>query len=535
MSRARVTAVLACIPVIALSAALVLRPGVRAGADAAAPQAATLALVPVGTELTYQGQLTEGGALVSGTYDFTFELFAAGTGGAALASTTLDDVGVADGIFSVGLDFGSAQFKGDARFLEIAVRAGDSSGAYATLTPRQALTAVPYALALPGLYTLANGASPSVIGGHPANIVAASVVGAVLAGGGAEGEGHYVGADFGAIGGGSSNTVTGKYATVGGGYRNLGRSDSSTVAGGWDNSAEAYGVSVGGGSNNRGSGDRAVIGGGYSNATAGELAVIGGGSFNNVAARLATIAGGSHISVTGQSAAVGGGESITVTGKWATVPGGSGNLASADYALAAGRLARAQHQGAFVWADSQDQPFSSAQENELAARATGGVRLVLAVDASGNPTWVCSLASGGSWACSSDRNLKTDLAETNGLEVLENLDEVTIYTWSARDDPASVSHIGPMAQDFHAAFGVGKDDVSISTIDLDGVALAAIQGLHRIVQEQDEEIDALRQSVAQLDARLAALEAAAPASAGVATDRAGDRRALGTRAAPTGR
>ena len=71
------------------------------------------------------------------------------------------------------------------------------------------------------------------------------------------------------------------------------------------------------------------------------------------------------------------------------------------------------------------------------------------------------------------------------------------YNYKSQD--ASIRHIGPMAQDFYAAFGVGRDEGFISTIDRDGVALAAIQGLHEIVKEKDAEIVAL-------EARLAALE-----------------------------
>ncbi len=63
----------------------------------------------------------------------------------------------------------------------------------------------------------------------------------------------------------------------------------------------------------------------------------------------------------------------------------------------------------------------------------------------------------------------------------------------------SARHIGPMAQDFHAAFGVGEDDRYISTVDASGVALAAIQGLSQILQDKDAEIH-------ELNARLSSLE-----------------------------
>ena len=101
-------------------------------------------LAPVGTAFTYQGKLIDGGAPANGTYDFTFALYDALSGGAQVGSTiTLGDVTVTDGLFTVQLDFG-AVFDGTAFYLEIGVRPG-SGGAYTTLAPRQALTAAPYA------------------------------------------------------------------------------------------------------------------------------------------------------------------------------------------------------------------------------------------------------------------------------------------------------------------------------------------------------------------------------------------------------
>jgi len=67
-----------------------------------------------------------------------------------------------------------------------------------------------------------------------------------------------------------------------------------------------------------------------------------------------------------------------------------------------------------------------------------------------------------------------------------------------------------MAQDFHAAFGVGETDTHITTVDADGVALAAIQGLHARLRERDAVIDALAVRNADLEARLAAIEARLP-------------------------
>jgi predicted small secreted protein len=101
---------------------------------------------PLGTGFTYQGRLTDGGIPANGAYDFEFELYDAASGGTTLGTLTVGNATVTDGLFTVQLNFGAEVFTGDARWLEIGVRPGDSSGAYTALSPRQALTAAPYAL-----------------------------------------------------------------------------------------------------------------------------------------------------------------------------------------------------------------------------------------------------------------------------------------------------------------------------------------------------------------------------------------------------
>jgi hypothetical protein len=101
----------------------------------------------VGTAFTYQGQLSDGGEPADDTYDFQFELHDHLTSDSQVGSTLYaHNKPVTDGLFTVQLDFGSGVFDGEARYLEIGVRAGDSTGSYTTLTPRQELTAAPYAL-----------------------------------------------------------------------------------------------------------------------------------------------------------------------------------------------------------------------------------------------------------------------------------------------------------------------------------------------------------------------------------------------------
>jgi hypothetical protein len=107
----------------------------------------TYAQGPVGTAFTYQGRLTDGGSPANGAYDFSFNLYSVPSGGAALAAPNgKNDVTVTNGLFTVTLDFGSNVFNDQARYLDIWVRPGSSSGGYTALAPRQRLLPTPNAL-----------------------------------------------------------------------------------------------------------------------------------------------------------------------------------------------------------------------------------------------------------------------------------------------------------------------------------------------------------------------------------------------------
>lgn len=122
-------------------------------------------LAQLGTNLTYQGQLKLSGAPAEGTFDLRFRLYTAAIGGSQVGSDDCSDgVIPVDGLFTADIDFGAAPFDGNARWLEIAVRADGTPGncaggaAYTVLSPRQPLTAAPYALFAPGFWT-ASGAN----------------------------------------------------------------------------------------------------------------------------------------------------------------------------------------------------------------------------------------------------------------------------------------------------------------------------------------------------------------------------------------
>jgi hypothetical protein len=117
-------------------------------------------------------------------------------------------------------------------------------------------------------------------------------------------------------------------------------------------------------------------------------------------------------------------------------------------------------------------------------------------------------AGSGTWADLSDRNRKANVKPVAPEEVLARVVAMAINTWSYRAENPSIRHMGPMAQDMRAAFGLGDSDKSICTIDADGVALAAIQGLHKLVKEKDAKIANLEQRLAEQETRLARIEAA---------------------------
>lgn len=106
----------------------------------------------------------------------------------------------------------------------------------------------------------------------------------------------------------------------------------------------------------------------------------------------------------------------------------------------------------------------------------------------------------------SDRNAKENIHPVDPREVLGQVLDLPVTFWSFKENPTR--HIGPMAQDFYAAFGLDEDDLHISPMDLSGVAISALQGLHGEFVEQEAEVEALKAQNAALEARLAALEAA---------------------------
>ncbi len=121
------------------------------------------------------------------------------------------------------------------------------------------------------------------------------------------------------------------------------------------------------------------------------------------------------------------------------------------------------------------------------------------VDWDGNGAFKGTVTSKGV-LLTSDRDVKKNFSSINSLSILEKVVHLPISSWNYKTDVNNMRHIGPMAQDFQKAFGLnGTDDKHISSIDAQGVALAAIQGLY----QQNQKLTAQLKS---LEARLAKLE-----------------------------
>lgn len=340
----------------------------------------------------------------------------------------------------------------------------------------------------------------SAIGGGQANVISTIGDACVISGG--LGNSIGLGGSESAIGGGRENQITGRFGTIAGGG---GEASGNTVSDGWG--------TVGGGSSNEAGngveagGEYATVSGGYLNAAFGSHSVVGGGSSNQALGQGSTVIGGSYCLADGVSSMAGGYVS-QATGPYSFAVGGYANAtglaacaigftsdANGEYSMAIGRSAHAaaSAHGTLVWNDNSGFALTETAPNRVTARAIGGFKLFT------SETGGAVLPAGsGSWASFSDRNAKRDLVPVDPIDLLGRVARLPLYEWSyiAQGD---IRHVGPMAQDFRAAFGLGAEDRFIASVDADGVALAAVQALNRIVVEQGDEIDDLRERLARLE------------------------------------
>ncbi|NIU14757.1 MAG: hypothetical protein GWN76_12285 [candidate division Zixibacteria bacterium] len=194
-------------------------------------------------------------------------------------------------------------------------------------------------------------------------------------------------------------------------------------------------------------------------------------------------------------ATVGGGFRNKATARYATVPGGNNCTADGQFSFAAGKMAKALHDGTFVWGDNTTADIESTGDNQLIARSSGGVWIWSNAAAT---TGVHLAPNSGSWISASSRELKTGFNDIEISEVLRKIEAMPIQVWRYKGEDESVRHMGPTAEDFYASFGLGQTDQGIMTVDADGVALAAIKALSEENKQLRQEVDELKKMVAML-------------------------------------
>lgn len=194
--------------------------------------------------------------------------------------------------------------------------------------------------------------------------------------------------------------------------------------------------------------------------------------------------------------------------------GGQGSVAlgyrttaNNDYAVALGyRASNNTHTGTMVMGDeSTTDSVRNQADNEFRARYQGGFRFRTSTasngvaGAAGNTG--CDLNTGsGTWTCSSSRTIKSDFLDVSGTDIIDRLRTMPVTTWRYNAEESRERHIGPVAEDWYAAFGLAGGGRSVGAQDMAGVALAA-------AQELDRRNVALQTELAERTARLQALEA----------------------------
>jgi hypothetical protein len=188
----------------------------------------------------------------------------------------------------------------------------------------------------------------------------------------------------------------------------------------------------------------------------------------------------------------------TRAGGQASFAMGEATRAHGNGSVALGHTATAQGNGSFIFGDLNTNYQRPAQANQFVVRAFGGILL------NTGPFIGCELAhNSGTWSCASSRTVKEGFEDTDGEEILGKVAGLSIRRW--RYIGSEAEHIGPIAEEFRQAFGLGSDSTKIDGIDADGIALRAIQALERRTAAMQEAITAMQATNVALEADNAAL------------------------------
>ena len=295
------------------------------------------------------------------------------------------------------------------------------------------------------------------------------------------------------------------------------------------NRANIGNYSFAAGQNTRASGDHSFSVGLATTASGDESVALGNNgtaaadrslAFNGTATGVGAVAIGSGAQATsddalalGPSSIAGGLASVVIgpsiaNGAFA-VAIGLQNSARGNFSVALGKNARVRHQGSIVISDgsagfSSDSAYSTAN-NQLTMRFAGGARVFTN---QGLTSGVEISAGGGSWSAVSDRRKKENFEVLNTENILQKVAQLPLTSWNYKSQPATTRHMGPMAQDFYAAFGLDGigNDTTINSSDIDGVNMAAIQALEKRTRQLQEENDQLKAKLEAMDAKMASIE-----------------------------
>ena len=316
------------------------------------------------------------------------------------------------------------------------------------------------------------------------------------------------------IGGGFLNTASGYVATVGGGKSNTASAEYTTIGGGWSNTASGNRSTVSGGWDNTASNSQSTIGGGRDNTASHIYTTVGGGYQNTASAGYSTVGGGIQNAASGQSSTVGGGRDNTASGHLGSVGGGgyNRNLSSRSVILGGAydtlnlnaNVSMAFGTGVYVSDSFRVVFFDSFRSGRLGVNRDdrdGGINFPIHVGTSTSNGNGAYLTNGGVWTIGSSREFKENFQHIDGRELIKTISNMRVEAWQYKD--SEERHIGPVAEDFVAAFDVGvvreadghREDKYLAASDVAGVALVGVQELAKKNQELRHRIEQLESLV----------------------------------------
>ncbi|MEO8506733.1 MAG: tail fiber domain-containing protein, partial [Betaproteobacteria bacterium] len=326
-----------------------------------------------------------------------------------------------------------------------------------------------------------------------------------------------------ASGGGQLNEATGDRSIVSGGIGNTASGYTSTVAGGSDGTASGSYSFVAGGDQNVASGARSVAMGRraltqtvFPTNHAGTFVFSDGssGRFRSSASSTFNVLATGGIQFFTQATNVSG-ESVQSKGVIIDTQGSinCGGGAALNYGpclgveSSAGRVIGNQSGTMYFRTNSNFAWFLAGSHSDNSVDPGSGGEVLAVLRNSASSATVTGIFRAQAFTATSDRHAKTDFVPLNAKTILAKVAELPIMAWSFKNESGEgIRHIGPVPQDFRRLFAVGYDDKSIATVDADGVALVAIQGLYQEVQERDARIASQQQRIVALEQRLGEVE-----------------------------